>query len=746
MVDTEKHEAHPSYGVNANRGCTDIICLLMFAIFWGILFFLASVVFKQGDPNRIFYGTDKYGNNCGHERKVNLTGLGGDAWESRTNIWYPLQFDPTSTSASVDSSISIGICVRECPKAGTLLYGYSDAAAPSLFPPIYFVLYDSFPVMHRCFPNVSSVICNSMTNCDSIANNQLLAAAPVGSESMPLTAGSGVGADPNSTTTGPNTTTTGPNTTTSNPNTTTSTILPNTTATVIVSSTTSAATTTGVPSSTTSAPPTPSPSVPTSFSIGGLAAFRDMANDSIDELSHNWWVILIGMLIAMLLSFAWLFVLRRTVKPLVILTGLVLLVVLIVGGGLCFMMRQNSLDDVQSDPQTPKYWLAGAIAFWVVSFLFLCVMLFLRKDIMTACDIIEEASKVPIKIPTMACVPVICFLLVIPFVVWAVFVAIYIQSCGDTLTVAMPNVTIPGGGNMSTLFNSTAATIELKQWRIPAHLYNIFMFLWVFGVLNAVCFMIIALCAVFWYFSAPGDDKNPPNSAVFTSVGIVVRNHLGTIFFGAFIVAIIQIIRIILLVVEKKMSDTLKKNDAVKGLMAALHCILACLERAMKFINKNAYIMTAIEGSNFLTSAQRALALLVGNALTVGAITIISEYVMIFGKILITGITTLIVFGILKGQNGSDALRSGVLILACCALVAFFIASLFVNIFSVCIDAILLCYCVDKESSGPHYFPSDLEKHIDKERLKHKVGDDDGMLNKEEPLLALDHNKEVDLL
>ncbi|CUG06242.1 choline transporter, putative [Bodo saltans] len=596
---------------------------------------------------------------------------------------------------------------------------------------MYFVLYDSFPVLNRCFPNVSSVLCNSLTNCDSYASSQLLA-------SPPLSAEDSANSSTSSTTTTPSTTliatTTQPNTAEASSTTFAPTTLP---ATGSVSTTAAVSTTTAAPTTTVA---------PTSFSlsIGGLAAFRDMATDSVNELYDNWWVILISMLFAMLLSFGWMFILRRTVKPLVVITGLTLLAVLAVGGGLCWVMRSNSLDDAQADAETPKYWLAGAIAFWVSAFLFLCVMLFLRKDIMTACDIIEEASKVPIKIPTIALAPVVCFVLVIPFVAWAVYVAVYIQSCSDILAVPMPNVTIPGA-NITELLNSTASSLELRSWRVPAHLYNIFMFLWVFGILNAVCFMIVALCAVFWYFSAPGDNKDPPSSSVLTATGIVVRHHLGTIFFGAFIVAVIQIIRIILLLVEKHMSERLKKNEAVQGLMACLHCVMACLERAMKFINKNAYIITAIEGSNFLTSAQRALALLVGNALTVGAITVISEYVMIFGKLLITGVTTLIAFGILKGKSGSDdgeTLRSGVLILFCCAIVAYFISALFVNIFSVCIDTILMCYCVDKEGSAPHYFPSDLEKHIDKERLKNDVAD--GALN-EKPLLP-SHPKELDLL
>lgn len=474
---------------------------------------------------------------------------------------------------------------------------------------------------------------------------------------------------------------------------------------------------------------------------------RNLADSSLNDLVNSWWVILVGAIVAVLVSFFWLAITRRMVKPLVVITTLLLLALLVVGGVLCYVQRNKSLDDPASDTDTPKYWLAGAIAFWVVAFLFLCVVLFLFRDAMTACDIIEEASKVPIKIPTMVVVPLICFILTVPFLIWTVFIGLYAQTCGDTLVLEAPNVTIPM--NLTAQLNFTAAKLQLTDWRIPVQLFNLFMFLWVFGILNAVCFVTIALCAVYWYFSEPGDHKSPPTGSVGIAVCAVVRNHLGTIFLGAFIVAVIQILRVILLVVEKKISERLRNNPTVKGILACLHCFLACLERLMKFINKNAYIVMAIEGSNFISSAQRALQLLLGNALTVGAITVISEYVMIFSKLMITAISTLVVYGILKARGGNDSLTSGILILVIAGVFAFFISCLFINIFSVCIDTILLCYCVDKDAGNDkHYYPSDLEAHVAKQSKKATaapVGLES--LNKTEPLLTpLPKGKELDLL
>ena len=122
----------------------------------------------------------------------------------------------------------------------------------------------------------------------------------------------------------------------------------------------------------------------------------------------------------------------------------------------------------------------------------------------------------------------------------------------------------------------------------------------------------------------------------------LVRFHLGTAAFGSFIIALIQLVRIILAYIE----HLVKKYEArinfeisefyngpilqkkgfgaagkvalviLKAVLACLQCILACFERFMKFINVNAYIETAIYGYNFCRAAMKAFKLLVRNVKT----------------------------------------------------------------------------------------------------------------------------------
>lgn len=93
------------------------------------------------------------------------------------------------------------------------------------------------------------------------------------------------------------------------------------------------------------------------------------------------------------------------------------------------------------------------------------------------------------------------------------------------------------------------------------------------------------------------------------------RYHLGTVAFGALIIAIVRVIRVILEYIDHK----LKKfdNPFTRCLMCFCKCCFWCLESFLKFINKNAYIMCAIHGKSFCTSARDAFSLLMRNIVRV---------------------------------------------------------------------------------------------------------------------------------
>merc|ERR1712072_1287765 len=103
---------------------------------------------------------------------------------------------------------------------------------------------------------------------------------------------------------------------------------------------------------------------------------------------------------------------------------------------------------------------------------------------------------------------------------------------------------------------------------------------------------------------------------------------MGTAAFGSFIIAVIQMIRFIIMQIQKKIEQMPDEPAYVKAtaraLMCACQCYMWCVEKCMKFINKNAYIQTAIYSVGFCEGAKNAFFLILRNLGRITAIAMVS--------------------------------------------------------------------------------------------------------------------------
>ena len=81
--------------------------------------------------------------------------------------------------------------------------------------------------------------------------------------------------------------------------------------------------------------------------------------------------------------------------------------------------------------------------------------------------------------------------------------------------------------------------------------------------------------------------------------------HLGSLALGALIIAIIQIFRAILNYIDRKTKRT--QNGLTKCLVCFCKCCLWCLEKCLRYLSKNAYILTAIYGYGFCKASCKAV-------------------------------------------------------------------------------------------------------------------------------------------
>lgn len=99
----------------------------------------------------------------------------------------------------------------------------------------------------------------------------------------------------------------------------------------------------------------------------------------------------------------------------------------------------------------------------------------------------------------------------------------------------------------------------------------------------------------------------------------------------------------------------------------------------MKFLNKNAYIQTAIFGYSFCTAAKKAFFLIARNIMRVAAVGVVSEIVLILGKVLIPLVSTLL-FYICADASLGDELHGLVGISVLVFMVSFFVATMFTEV------------------------------------------------------------------
>ena len=125
----------------------------------------------------------------------------------------------------------------------------------------------------------------------------------------------------------------------------------------------------------------------------------------------------------------------------------------------------------------------------------------------------------------------------------------------------------------------------------PIPRYMIFVWFWTSQFIVAVGQLVVSLAVSIWFFSK--DRKREVSNYTFIrSLCLVLVYHLGTAAFGSLIIAVVKTIRAVLTYMQKKLRKSKLRIAVV--ILAALKCLLWCLEKCLKFVNKQAYIQTGM--------------------------------------------------------------------------------------------------------------------------------------------------------
>ncbi|XP_049621723.1 choline transporter-like protein 3 isoform X2 [Suncus etruscus] len=381
----------------------------------------------------------------------------------------------------------------------------------------------------------------------------------------------------------------------------------------------------------------------------------------------------------LVLSLAMMFTFRYLTTLLVhILIALIVLGLLFVCSVLWWLYYDYTNDlsiELDTERENMKCLLGFALVSTVITAVLLVLIFILRKRIKLTVELFQVTNKVISSSPLLLFQPVWTFALLVFF--WALWVAVLL-SLGTAGTAQV----IQGG----QVDYQPLSGIRFMWW------YHLIGLIWTSEFILACQQMTVAGAVATCYFNRNKND--PRNHPVLSSLSILCYYHQGTVVKGSFLITVVRIPRIILL----HINNTLKEKHSVwsRYIYKCCFCCFGCLDKCLGHLNQNAYTATAINGTDFCTSAKDALRLLSKTSSHFASVNCLGDFIIFLGKVLVVCFT---VFGGLMAFNYNRAFQVWAIPLLLVAFFAYLVAHSFLSVFETVLHVLFLCFAADLETN-----------------------------------------------
>lgn len=245
------------------------------------------------------------------------------------------------------------------------------------------------------------------------------------------------------------------------------------------------------------------------------------------------------------------------------------------------------------------------------------------------------------------------------------------------------------------------------------HAINLFATLWLLHFISGLSQTTLAgaFASYYWAHRKP---KDVPFFAVTASLYRVCRYHLGDIAFGSFLIATIRYIRILIEFIDNRVrrkSSPDINNPTTRSAACFCRLFFWLLERFLKYIDRNAYIMMSMYGEGYLQSAKRAVELLYKNSTRALVLDYVTYFVLLVSRLLITGLA-----GLITAQEMFTAnLHYKWLPIAIVVVGTYFISKGLFSVYSMAVDTLFICFLIDStindgSAERPYSMSKDLRR------------------------------------
>lgn len=268
---------------------------------------------------------------------------------------------------------------------------------------------------------------------------------------------------------------------------------------------------------------------------------------------------------------------------------LVLLQLALIGvSALAFLFYSNSEQAVRGDAESARvfgaraYWmdnladglLVAGIIFAIIALLY-CYLVFKQfKHIKTAINVLDAAAEFAIGHGRVMAIALGYYLFILMIFFAGMHVLIYLTSMNDiSMSCTQPS--------QQTAAQPTAAGDCIKEfsWNVGTvflTLFTVVALMWLIATINLCSKFLIMCSAATYYFNS--DDEMEGSAEVLLAFSWTHLYHLGTLAYGASVLTVVSLLRILFVWWAKKVQNRGKAGGFCACLAACADCGLGCVE------------------------------------------------------------------------------------------------------------------------------------------------------------------------
>lgn len=414
------------------------------------------------------------------------------------------------------------------------------------------------------------------------------------------------------------------------------------------------------------------------------------------EMEKAWQILVISALVAIMLGFVYLFVLEHAAYVLLwVSIGICVIVPASLGTHYILGSQMGGLDGLVGTGDAGTDFIVG-IGLCTLSFLFSCLVCCKVRDLGLAVECIKATCECIRDMPTLLFEPIVTLTFKVPLLAGLIAGGMLLCSC----VTEMHRHVKSSIGEVD--FMETVFTPDVQVFIA----FYVIISLWIFEFCTGLSQFAVAYATQQWWFahnqgSLTGKPQHSPSFAACTGLRIGIFRHVGTIALGSLVISFARVPRIILRVL---LPNPESKNPVSKLGVKVCSCCVGCFENFLRYLNKNAYMDVAINGSSFCHAAQRACMVLQSEA---SAVAVLNGATWLFE---ITGVCSIALcasqitywmcttWPVYAESSGEHYIQDPIFLAGVSFVIGIFAALPFMLVIDQVSDTILFCFATESDA------------------------------------------------